>query len=101
MSVTKKFKEIIEGWGNHIFGNEKIKEVASKRAFICANCPLNTHGVCDSDKKGIAVVDFEYNTTLGAEQRVKGQEYNGCACPLTQKTKSPTSKCPIGKWEKV
>jgi len=98
MSIASKFKEITEGWINHIFSNEQVKEQANKRALICAGCDLNTNGTCDSSKTGKAVKSFQYNTTKGLEDRVEGQEYNGCSCPLAQKTKSPSSKCPLGKW---
>lgn len=33
------------------------------------------------------------------EKREKGTYYTGCGCNLRAKVVSPTSQCPLGKWE--
>jgi hypothetical protein len=94
MNWLVKLKEIISGWSNDIHATPEILEMAAKRAEICAKCPLNVDNVCSTSKEGLAVKDFEYYD----EQRLRGKTYSGCGCPLSKKTKSPTSKCPIGNW---
>ena len=94
----KNVKHIIEGWKNHLAPSKDeasfILEFSSKRRDICNSCPLNKNNVCSSSLKGEAVQDFTYLN----EQRFKGVEYKGCGCPLSPKTKSPHSCCPLGKW---
>ena len=94
MSVTAKLKEIWDGWKNDAFPTKEIVDMANERAHICANCPLNVNNVCSTQVEGEAVADLNYQ----GEERFKGWKYNGCGCPLSKKTKSPTSKCPLGKW---
>lgn len=90
----KKLKQIYQGWKNDAFVTPEILDMANPRAVICAGCPLNVNGICSSNKVGLAVKDFSYN----GEQRFRGRVYTGCGCPLSKKTKSPDSKCPIGNW---
>ena len=90
----KKLREIKEGWLNHWFDNESIKELSEKRASICADCPLNVDNYCSRNKKGIVKETFIYNEQL----RIKGSIQNGCGCPLSAKTKSPDSQCPLNNW---
>lgn len=66
----EKFDEIKEGWKNYMFPNEKVEQIAKKRASICSDCDQNGFGVCKA-----------------------------CGCPLAAKTRSPESKCPLNKWE--
>ena len=88
------FKEIVEGWFNHIFDNPTIKEEAERRASVCAECPLNKNNVCSSKIAAKATKDFTYK----GEDRKAGEYYTGCGCPLSAKTKSPSSECPLGRW---
>jgi hypothetical protein len=90
----RKLREIKDGWLNHWFDNKNVKELADKRAEICADCPLNVNNICSRNKQGIVKETFVYNEQL----RVKGSIQSGCGCPLSQKTKSPDSKCPINAW---
>lgn len=90
----KKYKEIADGWYYDAFPTEEIVKLADGRAKECATCPLNRDNTCDISLQGAAVKDLEYD----GEKRYKGLPYNGCGCPLSKKTKSPTSKCPLGKW---
>lgn len=94
ISFLKKYKEIYDGWVNDAFPTPEILEIAEQRAKICASCPLNVDNYCSRKQTGIAVTTFEYQEEL----RQEGREYKGCGCPLSKKTKSLDSKCPIGKW---
>ena len=93
-SFVKKFREIVEGWKNDAFPTPEILAWAEPRAKICADCPLNINNTCSTQMTGIAVKDFTYQ----GEQRIKGKEYKGCGCPISKKSKSSESKCPIGLW---
>ena len=93
-SFLKNLKEIYEGWKNDAFPTPDIIEMAEERAKICALCPLNRNNHCSTFESGQAVMDFIYKE----EMRYKGRTYQGCGCPLSKKTKSPDSKCPLGKW---
>ena len=64
-----KLKEIIDGWYNDANPTPEILAMAEPRAKICSECPENIFNICKS-----------------------------CGCPLSKKTKSPTSKCPKNKW---
>lgn len=97
-SFLKNLREIYDGWRNDLFPTEEILEMAEPRARICASCPLNVNGICSPDKEGVAVKTFTYNARTGDELREKGKTYKGCACPIAKKSKSPNSKCPLGKW---
>lgn len=94
MQWLKKYKEIADGWYYDAFPTDAIIALAEDRAEICAQCPLNKNNTCDSNTNGIAVKDFEYQ----GQARKEGKRYNGCGCPLSKKTKSPDTKCPLGKW---
>lgn len=93
-SFLKKFKEIYDGWKNDAFPTPDVLVWSEPRAKICADCPLNVNNVCSTFEKGIAVKEFIYQEEI----RYQGREYKGCGCPLSKKTKSLDSKCPIGRW---
>lgn len=92
------FKEIFEGWKNHLIPTEEMKKhiapIVEKRKAECDQCPLNIGNICSPLKQGQAVQDFSYH----GENRIKDFWYSGCACPLTMKQKSLQSICPLGKW---
>mgnify|MGYP006268004933 CR=1 FL=1 len=88
------YTEIVEGWGNLIFPNKKVEYEAKMRAIICSECSLYNVGMCNFLKEDEAVRDFTYR----GEERKKGQKYSGCGCPIATKTRSMSSKCPLGKW---
>ena len=90
----KKFKEIYLGWQNDAFPTDEILAYAEPRAKICSQCPLNINNTCSTKVSGQAIKTFVYQEEL----RYEGKFYNGCGCPLSKKTKSPESKCPIGLW---
>lgn len=93
-NYIKNLKNIIEGWSNYLFDNKEIKELAESRAAICASCPLNVNNICSKQMSGQVVETFVYNEQL----RIKGSTQKGCSCPLSAKTRSPESKCPLNKW---
>lgn len=93
-SFLKSLREIYEGWRNDMFPTPELRSMAEKRANICASCPLNKGNVCSKLFSAPAVDNFVYKE----EFRIKGRVYPGCGCPLSKKTISPDSKCPIGKW---
>lgn len=94
MNWLKKYKEIADGWYFDAFPTDAIINMADLRAKECSVCPLNKNNECSTTTEGLAIIDFIYQD----EQRYKGNPYPGCGCPLSKKTKSPTSKCPLGKW---
>ncbi len=94
MKWLKKYKEIADGWYFDAFPTDAIIKMADLRAKECAVCPLNKNNECSPTTEGLAIIDFIYQD----EQRYKDKPYPGCGCPLSKKTKSPTSKCPLGKW---
>lgn len=92
MSIFNKLKEIKEGWVNYAAEKLKllpdnIKEQAAERIEECNSCELNKMGLCNSMKKG--------------EHRHTGLEVSGCGCVLKAKVLSPTSSCPLGKWDEM
>jgi hypothetical protein len=93
-SFLKSLKEIYDGWKNDLFPSPEIEALAKERAEMCALCTLNINNTCSLNVSGPAVKDFEYKE----EFRIKGRTYSGCGCPLSKKTRSPESKCPLGKW---
>lgn len=78
----EKFKNIYEGWKNHLFPaaklKELIKEVSDERLSICRVCPVNSI----FDKIAWPV-----------------EHCTECGCVLSAKTKSFSSECPLGKWK--
>jgi len=93
-SFLKNLREIYDGWKNDAFPTDDVLTMSEQRARICASCPLNINGTCSPEVQGEAVITFEYREEL----RHQGKLYKGCNCPLSKKTKSPKSKCPLGKW---
>lgn len=89
MGIFDKFKEIANGWRNHLIPPEElkevIKEVSEARLKICAECPHNSKTAIEN---GYDTIRTDYHCTK-------------CYCPLIAKTKSLESQCPIGKWEKI
>ena len=84
------FKEIIEGWRNHLVPPVELKEmidgVARERMIICNGCPLQSDNAkAAGTYNGIR---FDLHCTK-------------CGCPLAAKTKSLSSSCPIGNWTAI
>jgi hypothetical protein len=92
----KKLRNIVEGHKAFILGATPEQEkLAKKRAEVCASCSINVNGFCSSRKALQATRDFIYE----GEKRKEGRWYNGCSCPLAQKTLALGSECPLGKWK--
>lgn len=92
-----KLKEILDGWVNVFKKDPKVETLVEKRKAKCNSCSLNKNNVCTKHDGDIAVTNFNYNGQL----RLKGEIYKGCGCPLKAKQASPTSQCPLGKWENL
>ena len=65
-----KLQEIINGWGNYVFPNEKMEEIAKTRMSICLDC----------------------------ENLKKTNTCALCGCFMPAKVRSEKSKCNINKW---
>jgi ribosomal protein S27E len=76
-----RLSEIVEGWRNHMFPPEKIKEVilevSSERMKVCEQC--------------------EHISTKHSSVRPDVHCVE-CGCTLSAKTKCLTCECPIKKW---
>jgi len=67
-----KFKEILTGWANLVFGNKEIKKMASERMAVCARCP-------HASAKMYLHCDV-------------------CGCYIPAKARSRESDCPLNFW---
>lgn len=81
--------EIAKGWGYDLLSQfnacpPEIMEIAQKRLYHCDSCVVRDRGTCSSARI--------------ARHVETGQFEKGCGCPLAKKSKSPKSKCPLGKW---
>ena len=89
--MWEKFKEIVEGWRNDLIPPEHLKSlienVSEERLAICRACPFDS---INAKANG-------YNSIRIDEHCTK------CGCPLSKKTKSLKSECPLDppKWEKI
>jgi len=97
MEILNRLAEIYQGWKNDAFPSEEVRKWAEPRANICAGCVLNVNNVCSTKVHAEAVKDFNYHSEI----REKGKLYSGCGCPISKKTKSPGSICPLGKFDKI
>lgn len=79
-------KKIFEGFKNRLAPSsakrEDIEKMAAERLQICRQCPSN------STNNGYQGLRCDEHCTI-------------CGCNLAAKTRSPSSKCPIGKWGKA
>lgn len=77
-------QQVVQGWKNDIFPAKELKEAIHKmseeRLSICRVCPQNS-------------------VNAGTSPLVKMEYCKKCGCLLAKKTRSPTSKCPLNKWE--
>lgn len=82
--MNKKVTSIIEGWSNHLFPKDSMKELINivhlSRMEICNMCPENSK---IKDPKAILSICTK------------------CGCPLVTKTKALTVSCPLDKWGPV
>jgi len=77
LQFISKFPEIVNGWKNMIFPNDKVEALAYKRLEECISCDQN------STPK---TVDFK-------------SYCKNCGCLLAAKARSMESKCPLNKWQ--
>lgn len=76
-------QEIVNGWINTVFPNEKIEEVAVDRLRVCLT-PDGEEPYC------------RYYNPRG----ILGAKCDACGCPLKMKIRSETTTCPEKKWKK-
>lgn len=73
--------KIIEGWRNHLFPKEELKEiilkVSEQRIEICSQCENNS----------------KFHNSIRPDEHC-----TLCGCSLAPKTKCLSCKCPIDKW---
>lgn len=72
MKYLKRMRQIVEGYTNLAL-NTGDRDLAYKRAHICAECTTNTDNICD-DSKG------------------------GCGCYVPAKVRCKSCECPLKKW---
>jgi hypothetical protein len=84
------FKQILEGWRNHIIPPHEMKEVinitSTERMNICKQCEWFSE---NKKKTG------EYNTLRPDEH------CTNCGCTLSAKTKCLSCSCPLSLWDAV
>lgn len=87
-------KEILNGWRNHLFPPEKLREfinqVSEERLTICRECEYNSENMKKAGKKFTSSFRPDEHCTV-------------CHCPLIQKTKSLHTNCPLEppKWDRI
>lgn len=84
---AKKLKEIASGWARFAFPDQETEDMAKKRAIICSKCPSSVHGTW-----------IEYFAGDSKITELSGLKCGECNCPLSAKTRSKTSSCPLKKW---
>jgi len=81
------FKQILEGWRNHIIPPHEMKEVINntsiERMNICKQCEWFSK-------------NREDYTTLRPDEHC-----TNCGCTLSAKTKCLSCSCPINLWDAV
>lgn len=85
-------KNIIEGWANYVKDRfdalpDDIKYLSEARLVMCDGCEIRSGGSCDPSKSGKHIVT--------------GETASGCGCHIAAKSMSPSSQCPLGKWETI
>ena len=88
---TSQINQILSGWGNRIkdaFGvlDAETKELSRLRLLHCNSCYMRTSNTCDPRKS--------------MTNNITGETVKGCGCNIAAKSMSPTSLCPLGKWDK-
>jgi len=87
-----KINQILTGWANTVKDRfnmlqPEVKEISEKRLNICNECSMRNGSICDTRR-------VAPNVKTGAITR-------GCGCNLLAKTMSPSSECPLSKWENI
>jgi len=90
-SEASQISQILSGWGNRIkdaFGmlDDETKALSEKRLLHCNTCYMRTGNTCDPRKS--------------MTNNITGEVARGCGCNISAKSMSPSSKCPLYKWDK-
>lgn len=80
LNVWKARGEIFEGIMNRIFTKEHVEEVAMERMSICKECEQYSKSCLVPGTSPCCAI---------------------CGCSLSLKTRSLSSDCPDGKWERI
>ena len=88
---ASQISQILSGWGNRIkdaFGvlDAETKELSRLRLLHCNSCYMRSGNACDPRKS--------------MTNNITGEIVKGCGCNISAKSMSPTSSCPLGKWDK-
>ena len=83
-----KYNDIVEGFSYLITPDERVEEIATNRAKICAGCP---HAKYINKKLTTVLVN-------GKPHSYKSMKCNQCGCALAAKVRSMNDYCPIGLW---
>lgn len=91
IGMISKLNEILEGWANVVKDHfnavdPQTKEKSRKRLFICNGCSMRQGNMCSPHIFGYHIETNERK--------------NGCGCNISAKSLSPSSICPLGKWDK-
>jgi len=81
----------LQGWKAVITEDKGVEEIALDRAKICDTCE-------DQDGNKIAVKGKFIQFLKDDIEEIQGMKCSICQCPISAKTRSKNSKCPIGKW---
>ena len=87
-----KINEILVGWANTVKDRfnalqPEIKEISEKRLNVCNECQMRNGSICDPRR---------HSTNIKT-----GKLTRGCGCNLLAKTMSPSSNCPLSKWQDI
>lgn len=81
-----KYSTIVNGFANYVFPNERMEQVAIKRASICAQCPFA--------KENKIAKKMVKDSRL---KHISGLYCEICGCNLSAKVRA-NDYCPKGKW---
>jgi hypothetical protein len=88
--MINKIGEILEGWGNVVKDqfnavDPTTKEISRKRLEMCDPCSMRQGNMCSP-----SIFGYHIKTN---------ERKNGCGCNISAKSLSPSSMCPLGKWD--
>lgn len=85
LGFLAKLNNIVSGWKNYHFPNDRVEEIALHRAQICAHCPNAESSTWNE------IIDLR-------AVECAGMVCNKCDCPITKKVRAENELCPIEKW---
>lgn len=80
--------QIASGWYNFVKGDPAVKRMMAARLAICDSCPNK-----------IQLSQMSQVIIHHINQEASIYKCKLCSCPLSTKTASPKSVCPLGKWK--